>query len=182
VKFRTDGFAIAARRRQRKKKSMFCQFSAGLNCHEATFAATYYKPHPNQKTMGSYNIGQILRMRSAYILPIFIDQWSRTTADGGSAQIYISRPARPAAATGGGRRADLADKAGAGSSGARWNGCVRRLDSVQGTDGRRPSTRRGDSMIQPPNHRTPGPRGGRVVSRPSASRAPGGASPAHPAG
>ncbi|HEX4709528.1 hypothetical protein [Phenylobacterium sp.] len=72
VKFRTDGFAIAAS--DANGRSMFCQFSGGFGLHDATFGAVYYKPHPNQKTMGSYNIGLILPDADpAYILPIFID-------------------------------------------------------------------------------------------------------------
>ena len=72
VKFRTDGFAIAAG--DTNGRSMFCQFSGGFGLHDATFAATYYKPHPNQKTMGSYNIGLILPDTDpAYTLPIIID-------------------------------------------------------------------------------------------------------------
>ena len=55
-------------------KKMFCRFSGGFGTHDATFMVTYYKPHPNEKTFGSFNLGlNIPGIDNSYTLPIYID-------------------------------------------------------------------------------------------------------------
>jgi len=72
VTFRTDGFAITAGDVNGRK--MFCQIPGGYGVNEATFVAFYYKPTPHQPTMGTFNLGLVVKdVDPAYILPIFVD-------------------------------------------------------------------------------------------------------------